>query len=478
MTRGVTSVRPRLVLAGALSSLLLLAAGVALPSYVRLPGVGRASTPVWLGLAWLAFAAGAWLIGRLAARVAVALIVLGGLALTLACAFTPPRSSDDLYRYLWDAQVQSAGVDPYRYPPAAAQLTGLRDGYLWPDNGAWCVTDHDGLVAGCTRINRPDVHTIYPPAAEALFVVVHGLSPPGARYLPWQLFGAGCALATTVLLLFGLRSFGFDPRRAVLWAWCPTVAVEAGNNAHVDAAAALLVGAAVLALARSRRRHPCTRRTVLGGVLIGLAIACKVTPVLVLPAIVRRRPVAVLGAAAGAVAVVYLPHVIAVGAEVIGYVPGYLREEGYADGTRFALLTWLVPERWASATAVLILAAAALVVVFIADPDRPWRAAATMTGLALLVTTPSYPWYAMLLVVLVAWGGAATWMSVAVAGYLAQYAGHLSLPPVVAQRLGYGLAATVVAAGWLYAHATSSGTTEPARGATADRRRGGTLLNS
>src|SRR5258705_9069132 len=197
------------------------------------------------------------------------------------------------------------------------------------------------------------------------------------------------------------------------------------------------------AVPRRGGRHGTPRRTVFGGVLIGLAIACKVTPVLVLPAIVRRRPVAVLGAAAGAVAVVYLPHVIAVGAEVLGYVPGYLREEGYADGTRFALLTWLVPERWAGAAAVLILSAAALVVGFTADPDRPWRAAATMTGLALLVTTPSYPWYAMLLVGLVAWGGGTTWVSVAGGGYLAPDAGPPSPPPALAPPVGYRLACTV-----------------------------------
>lgn len=38
-----------------------------------------------------------------------------------------------------------------------------------------------------------------------------------------------------------LRRTGGDPRLAVLWAWCPTVVLEAGNNAHVDVLGAVLV---------------------------------------------------------------------------------------------------------------------------------------------------------------------------------------------------------------------------------------------
>jgi hypothetical protein len=429
------------------AALVVATAAVALPPYVAFPAAGRASTVAWLGVAWLAFAAGAWLVGRLAVRVAVALIVVGGLAMTLAAGFSPPRSSDDVYRYIWDGRVQAAGIDPYRYPPAAPELTGLRDGYLWTPDGAWCVTPKEvsaGFVPGCTRINRPAVPTIYPPVAEALFLTVHGLSPLGAQYQPWQLLGVAFALATTILLLLGLRRLRLDPRRAVLWAWCPTVAVEAGSNAHIDVAAAFLAGAALLALARATS----SRRTVLGGVLIGLAIACKVTPVLLMPAVLRRRPVAVVAAAAGAVAVVYLPHLLATGARVLGYIPGYLQEEGYADGSRFALLSWLLPQRWAAVVAVLILAAVAFVVLRTTDPDRPWLGATTMVGSALLITTPSYPWYAILLVMVVGWGGRVSWLAVAAAGYLAQYAQDLALAASEAQRLGYGLAGALVVVHW------------------------------
>ena len=103
---------------------------------------------------------------------------------------------------------------------------------------------------GCTRINRPIVHTIYPPVAEAYFLGVHYLSPAGSGTTPIQAGAALCAVLVTVLLLYGLPKVGRDRRLAVLWAWCPTVALEAGNNGHVDVLAAGITAAALILLAR------------------------------------------------------------------------------------------------------------------------------------------------------------------------------------------------------------------------------------
>jgi hypothetical protein len=284
------------------------------------------------------------------------------------------------------------------------------------------------------------VHTIYPPAAELVFAAVGLLSPSGSGYTPVRVMATLAALATTAVLLWGLRRRGDDPRRAVLWAWCPTVAVEAVNNAHIDVVAALLTAGALLVLARARTRTATTW----GAALLGLAIATKVTPILVVPATLRRRTLTVLGATIGAVVLVYLPHLVAVGAGVLGYLPGYLNEEGYGNGDRFALLTLVVPHAWAPLAAVTILALAAAWGLRTADPDRPWHTATVLTGTALLVTTPSYPWYAVLLVVLVALGGRARWLLVAAAAYIGQYQQHLHLDVALAERISYGSALALI----------------------------------
>jgi hypothetical protein len=437
------------------SSALTLAATTTLPALGLavwstvwpLPGSGGATSMAILLGAWALFAVGAWLVRRLPRRPAVALILLGGIVLPLLAATAPPRTSDDLYRYEWDGRVQAAGVDPYRYAPAAPELVPLRDPQLWPTKAAWCVgpgaTDaHSGqpLISGCTRINRPTVHTIYPPLSQAYFRVVHALSGLGGGVLALQMTAAAAAIAVTVLLLFGLPRLSIDPRQAVLWAWCPTVALESGNNAHVDVLAAMFVGTTLLATAITRPRL----RSAVTGVLLGLAVAVKLTPVLLGPALVRRRPILLTGSAVAVVTALYLPHVLAVGAGVAGYLPGYAQEEGYADGSRFALLTLLLPNVAAMPVAVAMLVVAAVAVARAADPDRPWPAATVMTGVALLVTTPMYPWYAQLLVVVVAFAGRAEWLAVAAAGYVALHAQDLHLSYTGAQQLGYGLALSAV----------------------------------
>jgi hypothetical protein len=432
-------------LAGAVGCLLLVAAAVALPAWLPEPWSHATYAPGFLAVAWAGFAAGAWLVTRLPVRTAVGLVLAGGLLLPAAAALSPPHSSDDVYRYGWDARVQLHGTDPYRYPPAARELVGLRDPVLWPAAAPWCVppdaTDGGRLVPGCTLINRPAVPTIYPPVAQAAFVAARALG--SGPYRPYQWFAVLLAAGLTVLLVVGLGRVGGDPRRAVLWAWCPTVAVEAGNNAHIDVLAALLTVAGLLVLVRAGPGSG--RRALAGGALLGLAVATKLTPALVLPAVVRRhRAVLVLSAVAGAVAVVYLPHLLAVGTGVLGYGPGYLHEEGFADGQRFALFTLVLPGWLAGPAAVAVLAAVALGVARTGDPDRPWLGATVLVGAALLVAAPTYPWYAMLLVALVALGGRAWWLAVAAAGYLAQYGPDLGVPTAPAQRLGYGIAAAAV----------------------------------
>src|SRR3984957_32561 len=429
--------------------------------------------PLLIG-AWLAFIAAAWLLRKVPLRSAVALILLGGIAVQLAAVSAPPQNSNDLYRYVWDGRVQAAGVDPYAYVPTARQLTGLRDTFLFHPGAEYCVSQayvvsHPAaeLAAGCTAINRPTVPTIYPPVAEAYFLGVHYLPGGASSTQPIQGAPALVAGLVPVLLLFGLRRLGRDVRTAALWSWCPMVALEAGNSAHVDVVAAGLAAAAILMLATART----TRRTILGGILLGLAIATKPTPALTIPALLARgddparpregmargddparlpraglwrRRFTIAAAAGSAFVAVYVPHLLAVGSKVIGFLPGYLQQEDYTSGTRYGIIGLFVTGPLASAMAVLILAAVALAVLQFGAPDRPWQGAVVMTAAALAVTTPHYQWYALLLVVLVAFDGRIEWLAFAAEPGMVRYP-----PPYpLVDGIAYGAAVLVVAAGW------------------------------
>ena len=409
--------------------------------------------PLVIG-AWLAFLTAAWLLRSVTVKVAVALILAGGVAVQVAAVSAPPQNSNDLYRYIWDGNVQAAGIDAYAYVPASRALEDLRNNFLWYPGAEYCVGSSAKLASGCTRINRPKVPTIYPPVAEAYFLGVHYLPDASDSSTPIQSSTAAIAVLTTVMLLFGLRRLGrdipgCDIRMAALWSWCPTVALEAGNSAHVDVVAVAITLAALLVLATARTRL----RTAVGGVLFGLAIATKMTPVLAGPALLRRRWITVVTSAAGAFAVVYVPHLIAVGSKVIGFLPGYLQQEGYENGTRFGIIDLFASGHTAIVIAVAVLGVTGLLVLRFADPDLPWRGAVVMTAAALAVATPHYQWYALLLVMLVALDGRPEWLAFAAGGYYAQepdMGRSFTVPARYHDAVAYGIPVLIVLAGWAW----------------------------
>jgi dTDP-L-rhamnose 4-epimerase len=417
-----------------------LVAGVA--ATVRLP-VGSSWSLGLPGFALLAalflgYGVGARLVAALPWAWATALTLGGAVATQFAALTAPPRYSDDLYRYVWDGRVQAHGIDPYRYVPVASHLAGLRSSGLFPAAAGpgHCVGAGPDITAGCTLINRPLVHTIYPPVAQGYFWLVHWSGPRGV-----QLFAGLAAVLVTVLLLFALPRVGADARQAVLWAWCPLVAIEAGNNGHVDVVAMIPTVCALVVL--GSRRTLTAARAATGGAVLALAVATKVTPALIVPAAVRRRALPLLVSLCGVVAVVYLPHVAVVGRGAAGFLGGYLNEEGYDDGRRFAVLDLLLPQSWTAAGAVVVLAVTAVLVWWRSDPARPWQGAVVLTGVTLLVAAPTYAWYAELLVLLVAFGGwkATPWLAIALAGYAGQVGEHVGW--------SYGAAAVFVAGAWL-----------------------------
>ncbi len=445
---------PKLRVAGIAASLVVQAALILLLARPSLDPA-RIRPIVLIAGAWIAFGCAAWLVRKVTVRLAVGLILIGGIAVQVVALSGPPQSSSDLYRYIWDGRVQAAGIDPYLYAPGDAGVAGLRNDFLWSGTGPGgygdCVRNQkdsadpaDSLVAGCTLLNRPKVPTVYPPVAEAYFLAVQLAAPADNSTTPIQAAAAACAVLVTLILLFGLRTLGKDLRLAALWAWCPTVALEAGQNGHVDVVAVAFTAVALLLLARARTE----RRTVLGAILLGLAIATKVTPVLVVPAVLRRGWWLICASAGMAISLVYAPHVMAVGEKIIGFFPGYLNQAGYSKGTGFAIIGLVVHGKLATVVAVVLLGLVALAILRYCDPDQPWRGGVLMTAAALAVCTPQFPWYAILLVMLVALDGRPEWLVIAAGGYLTinPNLGVAGITLHDARGIGYGGGAAIACA--------------------------------
>jgi hypothetical protein len=387
---------------------------------------------VFLSLEFVAIAAALVAVlalrGTALAGRALTLVVLGGgLALQLAAISAPPATSSDSYRYAWDGKVQLAGIDPYRYVPSDPALNGLRDDRLFPSDVAHCAGEKFDGDTQCTRLNRVTVRTIYPPVAEAVFTAMRLASFGGhGGQLPIQLGGLLGAVGIAWLMLrrAGPQRTASDSVLAALWSWSPVVAIECTNNAHIDWLSSALIVLTFGALGRERVRT--------AAILLGLAIAVKVYPALLLPALLRRRAGWMLSIPFLVAAATYIPHVLAVGWDVVGYLPGYLNEEGYRSGSRFALLGIVMPASWTTKAAALILAAAVIWTLWrvrrTSNPVRPEAAATALVGIAMLVAASNYPWYMLMLLVLICLSGLWQWLPIVLAPSATYLLGNYRAP--------------------------------------------------
>ncbi|WP_052663504.1 glycosyltransferase 87 family protein [Psychromicrobium lacuslunae] len=421
-----------------------------------IPGLSRTSPSASIVLlcgtilCWLVFTL-AVLVARtvlrsLKPRKAAAWVLIGCTLLGSAAVSATPASSNDSARYAWDGIVQKNGISPYQYLPVDPALERLRPSWLFrPAEAGGCRTDDfpTGVERSgdiCLAINRPQVPTIYPATAEIYFFLVRLAWPDSVGFIGFQLAGLLLSLGISALLL---RLFPAAADRAAWWAWSPLLIFEGINNAHVDLLGAGLTLLAVVLLAKGK---------VLGSaVAFGAAVAAKLIPAIAAVGLLYRRPWRFILLSVGTFALLYLPYLLLSGPAVLGFLPGYLNEEGY-DAThpspRFALLSWALPTNWAIPIGALLLIMIALLLWRRTDPTKPWDAQALLIALALLIASPSYPWYGLLLLPFVVLGGRFEYLAVPVAltvVYFARWPDGL-----LSSRIALLLAALAMVTGWFW----------------------------
>jgi alpha-1,6-mannosyltransferase len=276
--------------------------------------------------------------------------------------------------------VQLAGINPYHYLPVADELAFMRDEDAYP------------------HINRGDyAHTLYPPAAQAIFALAAVITP-GVLGMK-MMIAAFDALAIIALIVL-LRIAGRDPAELLIYAWLPLPVWEFAGNAHIDGVAAGMLALALLAAVRGR--------SIWTGVVLAVATLTKFLPAVVLPAFWRPRDWRLPVAFAVTLVCLYLPYSSA-GWQMFSFAPGYASEEGLANGHGLFLLDLLgsvVPlPVWATRIYIaLVLAvlgflgarfAFATELPMASGPRVMMQARhAVILGAVLLVAlSPHYPWY-------------------------------------------------------------------------------------
>lgn len=277
-----------------------------------------------------------------------------------------PILEDDHYRYLWDAfRFISAGT-----PYGAAPSIFFADATLPP-----------AFQNILNFINYPDIPTIYGPVLQALFVAGYVIAP--GKVAAIQGLNAMVILATLVLLARG----GARPRWLLLYAISPLVIKEAVITAHPDALTGFL---ALAACAVSAQRLPW-----IAGGLLGLAIASKISVVLLLPFLLIRGGWRTVTATVLTLAACYLPFLMVSGSDI----PTLSQ---FAQNWRFNPLLYAVLEWFTGPFAGRILAGVAIMVIAIGLYWHDTRAGSTrpkippadyVLGALLLFSPVVNPWY-------------------------------------------------------------------------------------
>ena len=306
------------------------------------------------------------------------LMLIGGFAVLfrLILVFSPLFLSSDLYRYIWDGRVQHAGINPYLYPPDAEALAALRDEEIFP------------------RINRPHVRTIYPPAAQMGFALIHAIWPDSVSGMKAVMMLGD--LITLLLLVRVLRQNGVDADRVLVYAWSPLVLFELAGSGHVDV---LMLPFLLFALSTRTAGKP-----VLTGISLGIATLIKLYPAIVFPALYRKQDPWFPLAFGGTLLLGYLPYFFGAGAHVLGFLPAYFDAgEDFNVGLRYFLMPVFSFVASPRIVAMLVLAALFIAVVFVAGFRRAgedgWRRAYVLiAAYLLLLPTSLHPWYVVWLV--------------------------------------------------------------------------------
>jgi hypothetical protein len=305
-------------------------------------------------------------------------LVLGiALALRMLVLAMPPYLSTDIYRYVWDGRVIAAGINPYRYIPTDPHLAALRDPEIFP------------------HINRANyAHTIYPPAAEAIFFAATRV---GASVTAMKAAMVLFEALAVVLLLRLLSATGQPAGRIVVYAWHPLPLWEFAGSGHIDAAIVALVALALWG--HLRRRDWLSGLALAGGTLV------KFYPAVLMPALWRRGNRAMPLVLVLTVIAAYLPFA-GVGWRVFGFLPGYLGEEGFTGGGSgfylWGLAHTLLPLAGLSNLVYVGIAAAlggGLALWVARSRLEPATGAALLAGAFMLLLSPHYPWYFAWLVV-------------------------------------------------------------------------------
>lgn len=361
-------------------------------------------------------------------------IAVAGLVMRAPYLGAGPMLEDDHFRYLLDGAMVAKGLSPYAFAP---------DSLLRGADGVPLQLVEAGRTV-IAAINFPELRSMYPGAAQALFALSHVIAP-------WSIDGLRVVIliaeALTTLLIWRLLTVSGRPPLLVALYWCnPLMAFCLTGQAHIDAALAPPIMVALYAAHR--------RLGLLAGLGLGLAVGIKLWPILLAPLIARtlwpdRRALAAfalaLGAATLALCGPLLWASLSVNAGLTAYAGGWSVNNAPYAWLSYAFFLLAGPgtgEVVLRALIILAAAGASLAVAFgkLEGLEGMVGRAAVLSAVLFYLSPAQFPWYAAWFVPLAVASGSPV-LVVATVGLPVYYLFF----PLAAAGLrdvhGYGLAA-------------------------------------
>ena len=322
------------------------------------------------------------------------IILFGALLLRLMLLPLPPGLSHDLWRYLWDARVTLHGFSPYVYAPGDKTLAALQNSFLY------------------TNSRFRNVPTIYPPGAQAIYLLSYLLAQANLYFLKGIFLIFDMITCIALIILLGRK--GLDQRRVILYAWCPLPIVEFAIQGHVDVITLTFTILAVLSAAKHS-----VRGYMITGFLIGLAALTKIYPILLLVVIlpvgdekgtpimrrIQYHYIPLLASCIATIIIGYLPYLILGHGQAFGFFAAYASEQAQNAGVTQQIVDWLGDQLHLSLTKtvtlehivdVFLISTASLIVFALRWRNRISIEAGTLLlfGVILSISSHVFPWYA------------------------------------------------------------------------------------
>jgi len=244
------------------------------------------------------------------------------------------------------------------------------------------------------------VPTIYPPGAQAVYLLSYLLAPSNLFFLKGIFIVFDMVTCGALALLLARR--GLDPRRVVIYAWCPLPIVEFAIQGHMDVVTLMFMVLAVLCATYSWRGSRA-----LTGFLIGMATLTKIYPIFLLVVILRRHDWSLLYTCFATIIVGYVPFLILGHGQVLGYLSTYSSEQGGNAGVvqlvtysithnyGFPLTTTITVERIVD---LIIACGISLVVLALRLMNVGTEAKILLLiGTILAISSHVFPWYTTVL---------------------------------------------------------------------------------